>query len=130
MGVKTDDPQQIRAALAVQPVVLIAEDNAIICKCVRIALEATGMFVLTAGDGRQALELSRKFSGTIDALVSDVVMPHLDGLGLRKQILRERPAIKVLLMSGSVGPVDGSPFLPKPFTMEEVKQKVRQLLAG
>jgi DNA-binding NtrC family response regulator len=113
-----------------QPVVLVAEDNAIVCKCVRIALEATGMFVLTASDGRQALELSRKFPDTIHALVSDLVMPHLDGLGLRKQILRERPAIKVLLMSGAGGPVEGVPFLRKPFQLEELKQKVRQVLAG
>ena len=84
--------------------------------------------MVTASDGKQALELSRKFSGTIDALVSDVVMPHLDGLRLRKQILRERPAMKVLLMSGSDGPVDGIPFLHKPFKLEELREKVRQLV--
>jgi DNA-binding response OmpR family regulator len=87
------------------------------------------MFVLTASDGKQALELSRKFPGTIHALVSDVVMPKLDGLGLCKQILRERPAIKVLLMSASGEPVAGVPFLHKPFNLEELKQKVRQLLS-
>jgi hypothetical protein len=43
--------------------------------------------------------------------------------------LRERPAIKVLLMSGFVGPVDGVPFLYKPFKFEELQQKVRKLLA-
>jgi CheY-like chemotaxis protein len=94
------------------------------------ALEATGMFVLTARDGKQALELSRKFPGTIHALVSDIVMPNLDGLGLCEQILRERPAIKVLLMSASGGPVDGVPFLHKPFKLEELKQKVWQLVTG
>ena len=72
----------------------MAEDDSIICKSVRVALEAAGMFVLTASDGRQALELSRQFPGTIHALVSDVVMPNLNGLGLCEQILRERPAIK------------------------------------
>jgi YesN/AraC family two-component response regulator len=48
------------------------------------------MFVLSASDGKRALELSRKFPGTIHALVSDTVMPNLDGLGLCKQIQRER----------------------------------------
>jgi CheY-like chemotaxis protein len=88
------------------------------------------MFVLSASDGRQALALSRKFPGTIHALVTDVVMPDLDGSGLCEQILRERPAIKVLLMSGFGRPVHGLPFLPKPFKVEELQQKVRQLVTG
>jgi DNA-binding response OmpR family regulator len=125
-----DDPQHLRPVLAGQPVVLVAEDEAIICNVVRIALEATGMFVLAASDGKQELELSRKFPGTIHALVTDVVMPNLDGLGLCDQILRERPAMKVLLMSGSDGPVDGIPFLRKPFKLEELKLKVRRLVSG
>jgi DNA-binding NtrC family response regulator len=116
--------------LAGQPVVLVADDDAIVCKVVRIALEAAGMFVLTASDGKQALELSRKFPGTIHALVSDVVMPNLDGLGLYKQILSERPTIKVLLISATSDSVDGAPFLRKPFKLEELKQKVRQLVSG
>jgi CheY-like chemotaxis protein len=60
--------------------------------------------------------------------VSDVVMPNLDGLGLCKQIRRERPEIKLLLMSGDSGPVEGIPFLRKSFKVEELKQKMRQLL--
>ena len=115
--------------MAGQPVVLVADDDAIVCKVVRIALEAAGMFVLTASDGKQALELSRKFPGTIHALVSDVVMPNLDGLGLYKQILSERPTIKVLLISANSDSVDGAPFLRKPFKLEELKQKVRQLVS-
>jgi CheY-like chemotaxis protein len=55
-------------------------------------------------------------------------MPNLDGLDLCDQVLRERPAIKVLLMSGSDGPVDGVPFLQKPFKLPELTQKVLQLL--
>jgi CheY-like chemotaxis protein len=76
----------------------------------------------------QALELSRKFPGTIHALVTDVVMPNLDGLGLCDQILRERPAIKVLLMSGTASAVEGVPFLQKPFKLPELTQKVQQLV--
>jgi DNA-binding response OmpR family regulator len=125
-----DDPQHLRPVLARQIVVLVAEDDARICNLVRIALEAIGMFVLSASDGKRALELSRKFPGTIHALVSDVVMPDLDGSGLCEQILRERPAIKVLLMSGFGRPVYGLPFLPKPFKVEELQQKVRQLVTG
>jgi DNA-binding response OmpR family regulator len=88
------------------------------------------LIVLDASDGQQALELSRKFPGTIHALVSDIVMPNLDGLGLCNQIRRERPEIKLLLMSGNSGPVDGIPFLQKPFHIEELKRKMRQLVDG
>ena len=49
-----------------------------------IALEAEGYFVLAAGDGEQALSMSRQFPGKIHALLSDVKMPNLDGLELRK----------------------------------------------
>src|SRR5215475_7371695 len=123
-----DDPHHLRSSLDGQPVVLVAEDDAVICDIVRSALEATGMFVLAASDGNQALELSRKFPGTIHALVSDLEMQNLDGLGLCEQIRRERPAIKVLLLSGAGRPVDGVPFLEKPFNLNELKQQVRQLM--
>ena len=85
-------------------------------------------FVLTAGDGEQALILSRGFHGTIHVLVSDMVMPKLDGIALREQILRERPAVKVLLMSGSADrPLEGVAFLPKPFAGGEFQQRVQEL---
>ena len=49
--------------------------------------------MLTAGDGEQALNLSRAFHGTIHVLVSDMVMPKLDGMALREEVLRERPTV-------------------------------------
>jgi DNA-binding response OmpR family regulator len=124
------DPQSLRPGLVGQLVVLIAEDDALISNIMRIVLEAMGMFVLAASDGKQALELSRKFPGTIHALMSDTEMPNLDGLGLCVQIRRERPEIKVLLMSGTHGPADGIPFLQKPFGVAELKEKIRQLVGG
>jgi DNA-binding response OmpR family regulator len=125
-----NDPQHLRPALSGQLVVLVAEDEVMICNIVRIALVSMEMFVLDANDGKLALELSRKFPGTIHALVSDVVMPNLDGFGLCDQIRRERPEIKVLLLSGAAGPLDGVSFLRKPFGVEELKEKMRQLVCG
>jgi CheY-like chemotaxis protein len=125
-----NDPQHLGPVLAGQVVVLVADDQALVCNIVRIALEAMGMFVLDASDGQQALELSRKFPGAIHALVSDIVMPNLDGVGLCDQIRRERPEIKLLLMSGNSGPVDGIPFLQKPFHIQQLKQRVRELVDG
>src|SRR5215469_14518063 len=71
-GRHMDDPQHLRPVRPGQPVVLVAEDETMICNIVRIALEAMGLFVLAANDGQEALALSRKFPGTIHALVSDI----------------------------------------------------------
>src|SRR5580658_3397899 len=124
-----EDPDHLRPSQPDQPVILVADDETIVCNVVRIGLEAAGFFVLTASDGEQALLLSRKFPGAIHGLVSDVKMPNLDGLALREQILRERPGIKVLLMSGHVEePLAGVPLLQKPFKLEHLKLRVRQLV--
>jgi len=113
-----------------QPVVLVADDEEFIRQLIQATLEAAGYCVLTANDGEQALKLSRSFSGSIHVLVSDIVMPKMDGFALREQILRDRPAIRVLLMSGQTDQrLQGVAFLPKPFQLDDLKERVRQLLA-
>ena len=113
-----------------QFVALVADDEAIICNALRHALESVGFFVLTASDGEEALRMSRNFVGPIDILVSDVVMPKLDGAALCKQVRRERPTTKVLLISAYVNaPLDGMPFLRKPFHLDTFRQRVREILA-
>jgi CheY-like chemotaxis protein len=124
------DLGHLRPPRADQPVILVVDDEVVVIDIARLVLEAAGFVVLTACDGEQALQRSREFPGTIDVLVSDVVMPKLDGLALSSQILRERPMIQVLLMSGQVDrPIEGLAFLPKPFHLEVLKQRVWQLLA-
>jgi two-component system, cell cycle sensor histidine kinase and response regulator CckA len=120
---------RLRPAQPDQPVILVADDEVTIRNIARLTLEEAGYFVLTAGDGEQALDLSRGFHGTIHVLVSDMVMPNLDGMALREQILRERPTVKVLLMSGSADrPLRGVAFLPKPFETVELEQRVQELV--
>jgi two-component system cell cycle sensor histidine kinase/response regulator CckA len=95
-----------------------------------LALEDEGYLVLSAGDGEEALSLSRQFPGPIHALLSDVKMPNLDGLELRKMILTERPGIKVLLISGyTERPVENIPILWKPFVAGVLTKRMRELLA-
>ena len=87
--------------------------------------------MLTAADGEQALQVSRTFPTTIHLLVSDMLMPKLGGMELCEQILRERPGMKALLLSGTVEePPEGVEFLRKPFQAEILKQQVRRLLSG
>jgi two-component system, cell cycle sensor histidine kinase and response regulator CckA len=124
------DPLHLLPAQPGQTVVLIAEDEVMLRNMVRTALEEEGYFVLAAGDGEQALTLSRQFPSTIHALLTDIKMPSLDGLELRKTILTERPGIKVLLMSGYTDrPVENIPVLLKPFGAGVLTQRMRELLA-
>jgi two-component system, cell cycle sensor histidine kinase and response regulator CckA len=123
------DPKHLLPSEPGQTVVLIAEDEVMLRNMVRIALEEEGYFVLTAGDGEQALTLSRQFPSTIHALLTDIKMPNLNGLELRKTILTERPGIKVLLMSGYTDrPLENIPILLKPFGASVLTQRMRELL--
>jgi two-component system, cell cycle sensor histidine kinase and response regulator CckA len=103
-------------------VILLVDDDVGVQFFVWSLLKAEGFTVLTAGDGIAALEASRNHSGAIDLLLSDVAMPRMDGLELRKTIAAERPGIKVLMMSGEASgkeqvSMSGLPFLQKPFTL-------------
>ena len=114
-----------------KPVILVADDETPVRELVRHILETAGYAVLTAGDGEQALQVSRTFPTTIDLLLSDVFMPRLGGMALREQMLRERPAMKVLLLSGAVQqPPEGVKFLRKPFRAEILRHHVRRLLTA
>jgi YesN/AraC family two-component response regulator len=63
-------------------------------------MQREGYFVLSAADGQEGLELSRKYPGTIDLVITDVQMPRLNGTDLCAHLLEDRPGIKVLVMSG------------------------------
>jgi len=127
-----EDPEHLRPSRPDQTVILVVDDDVMIRNVARITLEADGYFILAAHDGEEALHLSRKFPGTIHAVLSDVRMPKIDGPELRELILKERPGIKVLLMSG-----DGNaqfpafvPFLAKPFDPTALIDRVRELLGS
>lgn len=114
-----------------QPVtVLLVEDNASVRVLATRALESRGYRVLSC---RQAGEALRVFAGEhIDLLLTDVVMPGLDGVGLARKLLATRPALKVLLMSGyprgALPATDGlgpcASFLGKPFRASELVRTV------
>jgi len=126
-----NNPENLRPSDPHQTVILIAEDEVLVRNVARIVLESEGYFILTSADGEEALSISRQFPGTIHALLSDVRMPRLDGVELRETILRERPAIRVLLMSGIVKtPAKSIPFLRKPFGPAVLKERMRQLLSA
>jgi two-component system cell cycle sensor histidine kinase/response regulator CckA len=99
-------------------------------------LKSSGYAVMEADNGKEALQIARAFSGPIDLLLTDVIMPGMGGKQLAEQLTGLRPATKVLYMSGY--PDDGivksgilgsgMAFLEKPFTREMLLRKVRQAL--
>ena len=111
--------------------VLIVDDEPEVLNLLGRVLRAEGCRVLAAHDGGEGLEVSREYPGVIDAAITDLSMPKIDGLELRERISVERPGIKVLLMSGYVFSVpDGTPLIRKPLDLVAVHQHIRALLGS
>jgi len=124
----------LRLLGAHQPVILVADDDALIRNLVTLLLQHDGYFVLSAADGHEGLDLSRKYPGAIDLLITDMEMPRMNGTDLCGHLREERPGIKVLVMSGRdiseiIRQNANMPFLPKPFDGETLKARVRAILA-
>jgi hypothetical protein len=113
-------------------VVLLAEDEPGVRKIVSLVLDRAGYTVLAAADGNEALQLSRAHSGVIDLLLTDVKMPNLCGPELAVQVKRERPEIRILLMSGHssgrIPPAMLPGLLRKPFRPDELLRRIEDLL--
>ncbi len=116
--------------------VLLVEDEANVRKLARELLERQGYTVLEAQDGAHAIQLSIEHAGGIDLLLTDVIMPGINGRELADKVTLFRPGVSVLFMSGytehTIGHngvlEEGASFLPKPFTFEALSRKVRQVL--
>ncbi len=116
--------------------VLLVENAAPLRALAKEFLKSSGYAVMEADNGKEALQIARAFSGPIDLLLTDVIMPGMGGKQLAEQLTSLRPPTKVLYMSGY--PDDavvksgllgrGTVFLEKPFTREVLLRKVRQAL--
>ncbi len=115
--------------------ILLAEDEQTLRTLTRNILESLGYKILEAGTGEDAFEISRQYSGRIDLILTDVVMPGMNGPALANHVIRYRPDVRVLYISGYTGQAvgqgvlpAGSNFLPKPYTRESLARKVREAL--
>jgi two-component system cell cycle sensor histidine kinase/response regulator CckA len=112
--------------------VLLAEDDEAVRDFVAFVLGKLGYRVLQAGDGVEALGVAAAYGEPIHLLLSDVVMPLMDGHELARRLVEERPGLKVIHMSGypgdSVERSGGGPVLPKPFEHEELARWIRRTL--
>ncbi|HEY2735291.1 MAG TPA: ATP-binding protein, partial [Polyangiales bacterium] len=115
-------------------VVMVVDDDASLRTLCCRALKERGYTVLEAETPAEALSFSTKYSGRIDAVVTDVVMPGTTGPELIDELLRARPELRVLYMSGYADhdllhALEGSHCLEKPFTPEALARKLRQVLS-
>ncbi|MBW2137201.1 MAG: response regulator [Deltaproteobacteria bacterium] len=116
--------------------VLLVEDSDNVRKLVSKGLGKLGYTVLEASDGEEAVKISREYQGSIDLLLTDVVMPKMSGVEVMEKLGRERPKMKVLYMSGYTGKVisqrmvlgSGVDYLQKPFSPGELARRVREVL--
>jgi two-component system, cell cycle sensor histidine kinase and response regulator CckA len=116
--------------------VLVAEDEEPVRRLMRETLAGAGYTVLEAGDGAEALTLCDQNRGKVRLVITDVVMPRLDGAALGEWIMSVDPSVKVLFVSGyAEGLLErkgiqlaAAGFLGKPFTAEALLLKVREAL--
>ena len=116
--------------------ILIVEDEGAVRRMAGRALAAQGYAVLEAENGAEALEVLARADGPVDLVLTDVVMPILNGRELAERLAAERPRLRVLFMSGYTdddvirrGLLDpAAPFLQKPFMPADLARKVREVL--
>ena len=116
--------------------ILLVEDEDSVRELVRETLAARGYRVLEAENGEAGLRIAAAHGDGIDILITDVVMPGMGGRELAKRLLKIRPRLGVLYLSGYTedtilhqGALDpGTAFLQKPFTLQSLARKVREVL--
>jgi CheY-like chemotaxis protein len=116
--------------------ILLVEDEAMILEMTTAMLKELGYTVLTAGTPGEAIRLAMEHRGSIDLLMTDVVMPEMNGRDLAKNLLTLLPHLNRLFMSGYTDNViahhgvldEGVHFIQKPFTMNDLSAKIRKVL--
>ena len=123
-------------ALRGQETILLVEDEAAILNIATMMLEKQGYTVLKADTPGEAVRLAREYTGEIQMLMTDVIMPEMNGRDLAKNLLSLYPRMKRLFMSGYTADViashgileEGVHFIQKPFSLTNMAAKVRDVL--
>jgi len=116
--------------------ILVVEDEQLVRALTRRTLERTGYRVYEAGNGAEALNVARELGDRLQLVITDIVMPVMGGRELAATLRRERPSLTILFMSGYTHEREAhlsagggmSHFLHKPFTLDELRSRVRLLL--
>ena len=118
--------------------ILVVEDNADLLEISQTMLEQQGYLVLTAASPVKALEVVKKHADGIDLLITDVIMPEMNGRELAKKLELSYPDLKVLYMSGYTADIiahhgvleKDTHFIQKPFSIRELAARTRQVIEG
>ena len=117
--------------------ILLVEDEPTILNMTTTMLQRLGYTVLAGGTPSEAVHLAGEHSGEIDLVLTDVIMPEMNGRMLTETLMVNRPGLKCIFMSGYTANVisqhgvldDGVDFIQKPFTKRELAAKIRQALS-
>lgn len=117
--------------------ILLVEDDEALRESISTYLNLHGYEVLKASDGTEALHIASQYSGTIQALIADMILPKLSGAELAREVAKMCPQVVTLYMSGYTDrDLDYDPtssrtgFLQKPFSLQTLLQKLREMIAA
>ena len=118
--------------------VLVVEDEPPVRRAAERILQKAGYQVVSASSGEEAIQLVERLAGGFDILLTDIVMPSMNGKELAERLMASKPSLKVLYMSGYTsnaivhqGVLDpGVAFVHKPFTPEALLLRIREVLDG
>jgi PAS domain S-box-containing protein len=133
-SLRSNDP--VTPALRGSETILLVEDEPSILRVVKRMIEALGYKVLAANSAVEAIDLARAHAGELHLLVTDVIMPEMNGRDLANALKPICPALKNLFMSGYTADViahhgvldEGTVFIHKPFTPQDLAVKIREAL--
>ena len=131
---KAEQPEDLTGSA----VILLVEDEEAVRRGGKRMLETRGYTVHEAGSGVEALDIMDELDGKVDIVVSDVVMPEMDGPSLLRELRKKYPDLKFIFVSGyaedafarNLPPDSKFGFLPKPFSLKQLAVVVKETLEG
>lgn len=116
--------------------ILLVEDEPMILKMAALMLKQMGFHILQASTPHEAIHLAHEYTGEISLLMTDVIMPEMNGSDLAKKLSSQYPDLKLLFMSGYTANIisqhgvldEGVDFIQKPFTKTELITRIREVL--
>ncbi len=139
----TPSPSTLTPVVCAHKTILLVEDDAVLRVFLARALDECGCAVLQANNGMEAARIMAERAGRIDLVVTDLVMPEMNGLSLLTLVRQAYPSVRVLLMSGNgaellresgllehaSGASPETSFIAKPFEPAVLQQRIRTMLA-